>query len=506
MIWKIVKKEFHDNLLTFRFSFGTLILILLVLAITLVSAGNFKDLNQEYISSLQENEEDLKENRVYSTIQYHALRPPEVLSVLNLGATNRLGNSVRITRREVPTITKKYTQENPLLTIFTSLDLTLIYKIVISLLAMLFAFDAISGEKEKGTLRLLLAQRISRFKIILGKYLGNIITLAVSFFISFIFALMILVLFFPYLNRNAWLRISLFVLFTLLYISVFFTLGLVLSSLTKKASHTFILCLFFWIVFVIILPNLTTYLSSVVKTIPPEKSINAQIDEINRLTRDKIRAWRKANPFPFSGTGIWTDEESGIFQFVAAPQETIDGFRSLFAFSEPLYRERAEDIWRVKQDYYLLLKNQEKQATFLNRISPTGLFQEVTEIIARTGVSNYERFIQQAMMYRESMFDYLESKGAFHSLRFFTVMKEKDLIPRKDFWKLYENWRKPDGSSYTIKDYPPLSLDDFPRFRYHEEGLSEVFPKIMFFFIIFVVINLLFFIGSAVAFTFYDVR
>ncbi len=61
MIWKIAKKEFHNNLLTFRFTFGSLILIFLVLAI-------------------------------------------------NLGVTNRLGNSV----------------QNPLLNIFTSLDLTLL--------------------------------------------------------------------------------------------------------------------------------------------------------------------------------------------------------------------------------------------------------------------------------------------------------------------------------------------------------------------------------------------
>jgi len=60
MVWTVAKKEFHDNLLTFRFSFGSLILILLVLAITLASVKNYKDLNQEYMFSVQETEKKVK--------------------------------------------------------------------------------------------------------------------------------------------------------------------------------------------------------------------------------------------------------------------------------------------------------------------------------------------------------------------------------------------------------------------------------------------------------------
>jgi ABC-type transport system involved in multi-copper enzyme maturation permease subunit len=506
MVWTIAKKEFHDNLLTFRFSFGSLILILLVLAITLASIKNYKDLNQEYMFSVNEAERMLKENRVYSTIRFNAIKPPEILSILNLGVTNRLGNSVLISRREVPYPAKKYREENPLLNIFSSLDLTLVYSIVISLLAMLFAFDAISGEKEKGTLRLLLSQRVSRFKIILGKYFGNMLTLAMSFLISLFIGFIVLIAYFPNLSRDNWLRTFFFALFTLLYISIFFTLGLILSSLTNKASHTFVFCIFLWMVFVIIVPNLTTYLAVEIKPILPEKSINAKIDEIDRQTEAKMRTWWKENPFPFSGSGIYIDEGSGYFQFMAASEETINGFRKLFSFSEPIYKERAEKIWGVKQDYYFLLKGQEKLAAILNRMSPAGLYQEATEVIAETSISNYERFIQQTVMYRESIFNYLESKDALHSLRFFTVMEEKDLIPGKDFWKVYGNKKKPDGSSYTIKDFSPLDLSDFPRFRYQEERLSDIFAKVMHFLIIFIVINLLFFIGSAVAFNFYDVR
>ncbi|MGD2246589.1 MAG: ABC transporter permease, partial [Candidatus Aminicenantes bacterium] len=378
MVWKIAKKEFHNNLLTFRFTFGTLILILLVLAITLGSVKNFLNLREEYRLASQANETQLLENRVYNTIEFEVIKPPEVLSILNLGVTNRLGNSLLMSLRQIPSAEKKYSQENPLLNIFTSLDLTLVYKIVISLLAMLFAFDAVSGEKQKGTLRLLISQGASRFKIILGKYFGNMLTLLASFFFSLFIAFLIIIIHFPNLSRLDWVRILLFAVLTLFYISVFFLLGLVISALTQKASHSLIFCLFIWIFLVIIVPNLSTYLATVLKPTPPEKTVDVQIQELYDQTSERIREWDETNR---SSISIWgsIDSKEGIYVFQRATRETVDYFKKRIAFEQPLLRQRTDAIWQVKQDYYLKLRNLEKLVTRMNRISPTGLFQEAAE-------------------------------------------------------------------------------------------------------------------------------
>ena len=501
MIWKIAKKEFHNNLLTFRFTFGTLILIFLVLAITLGSIRGFLNLREEYLLSTQANETKLSENRVYCTIEYEVTKAPEVLSILNLGVTNRLGNSVLMSLRQIPSAEKKYAQENPLLNIFTSLDLTLVYKIVISLLAMLFAFDVISGEKERGTLKLLIAQGASRFKIIHGKYYGNMLTLFASLFISLFIAFLIIILHF--LKTLDWMRILLFAVLTMFYISLFFLLGLLISTLTKKASHSLIFCLFVWIFFVIIVPNLSTYLATVIKPVPPEKVLEVQINELYSQTQEKLRVWSENNRASIRISGSM-DDTDGIYVLRRADRITIEHFKKLIAFSEPLYRERTDKIWAVKQDFYMQLRNQEKLATRLNRLSPTGLFQEVSEMVARTDIFNYERYIQQATLFREAVFNYLEAKDAFRSLRFFTVMEEKDILPLEEYRKV--NYRKPDGSRYTLEDYDPLNLSDFPRFSYQEETLPDIFPRVITLLFVLVLLNLIFFLGSAGAFYRYDVR
>ncbi|MFC2167665.1 ABC transporter permease subunit [Acidobacteriota bacterium] len=503
MIWKIAKKEFFNNLLTFRFTFGTLILIFLVLAITLGSVSGFLNLREEHLLGTQANEAKLSENRVYCTIEYEVTKAPEILSILNLGVTNRLGNSVLMSLRQIPSPEKKYAQENSLLNIFTSLDLTLVYKIVISLLAMLFAFDAISGEKENGTLKLLVAQGASRFKVILGKYFGNMLTLMASFLISLFIAFLIIILHFPNLKMVDWMRIVLFAVLTMFYMSLFFLFGLLISAMTKKASHSLIFCLFVWIFFVIIIPNLSTYLATVIKPVPPEKTLEVQIDELYAQTKEELRIWNENNR---ASIRIWgsMDSTDGIYILQRADRITIDHFKKRIAFSEPLYKQRTDKIWAVKQDFYIKLRNQEKLATRLNRISPTGLFQEVSEVIARTDIVNYERYIQQATLFREAVFDYLEAKDAFRSLRFFTVMEEKDILPLEEYQKV--NYRKPDGSYYTLEDYVPLNLSDFPRFSYQEETLSDIFPRVITLLFVFVLLNLVFLLGSVGAFYFYDVR
>ena len=503
MVWTIAKKEFHDNLLTFRFAFGSLILILLVLAITLASIKNYKDLNKEYMFSVQETEKKLKENRVYSTIKYTAIKPPEILSILNIGVNNRLGNSILVSRMEVPYPTKKYAEENPLLNIFSSLDLTLVYSIVISLLAMLFAFDAISGEKDSGTLKLLLSQRVSRFKVILGKYLGNILSLALSFLLSLFVSFIIIMIDLPNLGKENWLRISVFALFTLLYISIFLIIGLGLSSLTEKPSHTLLSCLLLWIFLAVIIPNLSTYLATVIKPVPLEKSIEPKIKEIDNQIREKFNTWWKLNHTPMAYSGGMSG--GGEVWLLRADQNAINYYKKYFSFTEPLYKKRADDIWKIKEDYYLLLKRQGKLATFLNRISPRGLYQETAELVSKTGVLNYERFIQQAALYRQSIFNYFQSKDAFSSLRFFTVMEEKDILPAKEYAER-SAWQKADGSYYKMQDFSPLDLSDFPRFTYQKERMSDILVKVISLFIVFIVVNAVLFIGSAVAFNFYDVR
>jgi ABC-type transport system involved in multi-copper enzyme maturation permease subunit len=324
-------------------------------------------------------------------------------------------------------------------------------------------------------------------------------TLAISFFLSLLIAFFVVIFNFPGMPFGNWGRIILFALLTLFYISIFLILGLIISSLTKKSSVSLIFCLFVWIFLIIIIPNLSTYLSTVLKSVPPEKTVRAGITEITEQTKEKIKVWEKNNPARYSISGSF-DTENGIYELVMADKGSVDYFKKRISFEEPLLKQRTDDAWEVKQDYYRQLKKQENLAVYLNRISPLGLYQETAEMISRTDTKNYERFIRQSVLYFESIYNYLESKDAFNSLRFFTVMEEKNILPREEYKKVNSQW------SHNMSDYPALNLSDFPRFEYQEEGLAETFSKIIVLLIVFVLFNIILFMVSVFALNYYDVR
>ena len=52
--------------------------------------------------------------------------------------------------------------DNPFMDMFTSMDIVFIFEVILSLLALVFAYDTLAGEYERGTLRLVLTHPIRR--------------------------------------------------------------------------------------------------------------------------------------------------------------------------------------------------------------------------------------------------------------------------------------------------------------------------------------------------------
>ena len=112
--------------------------------------------------------------------------PPNPLSIFNVGLDKRLGNESQISHGFVPTLwdtgTSKLT--NPLLNLFTSIDIVFIFEVVLSLIALIFAYDAIAGERERGTLRLVVTHPVRRGQILLAKYISAMLCLLVPLLMS----------------------------------------------------------------------------------------------------------------------------------------------------------------------------------------------------------------------------------------------------------------------------------------------------------------------------------
>ncbi|MDE0503434.1 MAG: ABC transporter permease subunit, partial [Candidatus Poribacteria bacterium] len=249
MLISLIRREILDNLMTFRFAAATLITLLLVVANTVVLVKDFDRRLASYNTAVKTHRQKLRETKTYSAGEIRVDRPPNPLSIFNVGFDKRLGNEIWIYHAFVPTLwdAEMSGSDNPFLNIFTSIDVSFIFEVVLSLMALMFAYDALAGERERGTLRLVLTHSVSRGTILLAKYVGAMLCLLIPLALSLILSLILLTTNASFsLGTPDFLRIGGFVLASLSYLSVFYLIGLLISAATQRTSTALMISMFVW--------------------------------------------------------------------------------------------------------------------------------------------------------------------------------------------------------------------------------------------------------------------
>ena len=120
---------------------------------------------------------------------------------------------------------------------YTDVDWNVIVSVVLSLIAILFTFDAISSDRERGTLRLILSNSVSRGTVLISKFLAALITISIPFLIAVFINLFLL-----YTSGSIPLgpsecgRLGIIVFIAFVYVSIFLGLGLLISSRVSNSS------------------------------------------------------------------------------------------------------------------------------------------------------------------------------------------------------------------------------------------------------------------------------
>jgi Cu-processing system permease protein len=129
----------------------------------------------------------------------------------------------------------------------TSLVSLVIY--LVPLIALILGYDAIVGERERGSLELLLSMPITRFEILLGKYLGLAAALAVSTLIGFGISLLPLT---PQLGPRDVYHFAGFVVSAILMGMAFLSLSLLVSVLAQDRMRASGVAIGLWFFFVLV--------------------------------------------------------------------------------------------------------------------------------------------------------------------------------------------------------------------------------------------------------------
>ena len=476
MMKTFVAKEVRNNILSFRFLASFVILFIVVAVTATVLAGDYLKRLDDYSQRQAEIERYLRSyahfNRIGGVLR--ATQPPVPFEALVRGLTAG-GNMEEF-------------DNDPLPVMFPLIDLTFIVTILVSLIALILSYDAVCGEKEDGTLKLMLANGLARSKIIVAKFAGGVLTLVGPFLVSLAAGMLIIVLH-PRIDWPAadWGALGLIAVGAILYVSVFYLIGTLISSVHRSSASSIMTSLFVWVLLILVVPNLSPYIASFLSPAPSRIKVAREVSRLTDVDRDELgrklmKEYRGEvlKQYPVLGERL---SEAEVKRRVAEDPEYRKAYEADRAAEDRAWKE-ANRIQDAKADV-LREDRQRKEAAqtdlarSISMATPLADFSYLATDLSSTGTRNMVHFgvLRGAW---ESRFhgDYRTKKWA--------ELLAKD--PTADKWET------------------PIDMADGPRFRYVEEGLGGRVHAALQPFAVLIGYCVALFAAAYIAFIRYDVR
>jgi ABC-2 type transport system permease protein len=188
--------------------------------------------------------------------------PPQPLEMLVAGVAFDLGRSARVEPRgPIDTTGSRYGSE-PVTALLRVLDLEFVFRIVLGLFAVLLGYDAVCGERARGTLRLCFAGDLSRSSFLGGKIAGALAGLALPLSVPVGLGALVFRLSGVPMAALDWGRLALVLFAGFLYLATLLALATWISTLTRHPASAFFLALSAWVLLVLIVPRAAVSLAA----------------------------------------------------------------------------------------------------------------------------------------------------------------------------------------------------------------------------------------------------
>ena len=403
MLTTLIQKEIMHHVLSVRF---IALLLMCVLLIPLTLSINYRKYNQNLINyqeSIKRAQAAAEENPPNaqdpnSEVSKLFLKPTP-LSVFVNGLEDVLPTYLGMTRNGVRQSSTGLAQAS-VAYVLGNLDFLFIVGTVFSLLALLFTFDAVAGEREAGTLRINLSNPLPRDLFLWSKLIGGYIVFVVPFLVSFLLGLLLLAWQgFPLGELKVALPVLCLTLISLLYIAVFFAIGVFISTYLDNAKTALIVAFTFWVLAVLVVPRGAFVAAKLISPTRTQQAVYMEKNALrNNLTKDKEEklAIKMNETMGFGGSVSISlnDPET---------QKKLDGLRGPIEEEFRLAFQNQTD--KIDRDYQREKDRQEHVGETLSRIAPTSSLTYIAMNLTQTGKLKRELYFQTGERYYNQLDD-----------------------------------------------------------------------------------------------------
>ncbi len=345
----IARKEILDHLLSLKFHVCIVAMAVLLGLSAFVMYRDYQSRMETFSTMRERARLRAGESGLMAVVE------PRRLSVFAKGLDEDLDRGYTVTAYDGIQPHEWQTPVARIFSLFAPPDLLYIVKALLSLIALLFAYDAVSGEKESGTLKMVLSGSLSRGEFAAGKLLGGLTAVLLPFFALWI-AMLIALATRPLLAFTAadFARLGLMFLATVLYITAFFSLGVLVSAWSRTSAAALVILLFFWAAIVFAVPSAGNLIAEQVS--PPPSAETQELLRRQAFVKNR---------------------------FIAIQSPSHDRQGSFKAFNS--------DYDRLVEDYRVRLDATIATSKNLCRLSPAATLTYLLTDLAGTGLSEQRR-------------------------------------------------------------------------------------------------------------------
>jgi ABC-type transport system involved in multi-copper enzyme maturation permease subunit len=397
MLLTLIRKEMLSQIMNIRFYVSFALALLLLVPSTYILATDYGLMQKEYGPLIGKG--------FYTPggwDRFWVCREIPRLRVLASGLDENLSLRSHNTVYEGAYFGESQFVHNFLSDVLSHLDFVFFINIVGSLLAFTFTYDAISGERQRGTLRLVMANPVRRALLLLSKFLGSYF----SFVISVLPALgaVVLVL---YLHPDVgfgssdWEASFWLLVLAMLNVGVYFMLGVFVSCITREPRTTLTALIMIWVFLVLVVPNFSPFIAAKLHPIPAFHQVQRQADTLTQESAQPVR--RQQHEF--------LDAHGGKYE--AMSEENKMEYQAIWAdHCRTFYARELTKVWEA---FFNQMDAQAKLAQCFSLVSPSATFTYLASDLAHTGIESEHAFrfatIGFRRQYAANLGEYIQRTG-----------------------------------------------------------------------------------------------
>lgn len=380
MLRTLVTKELLNNLLNLRFSLAYFLCSFLlvgsasVMFADFIHEKNLYEVNQSYYTRRMR-----EATRIWHYIWHGkvVVRRPSVLKVLATGGEKDPDPRATVNPEFSPYFNGDF-QRNPLTNLFPTVDMVFIIGVIVSLLIFMLTYDGISGERDEGTLKVVLSCPVPRDRMLIGKWLGGFLSLIIPFVTSWLLIMILLLV-----NRSVSLsaddlgRMIAIFMVSILYVAVVFSLSLMVSAMVKRSATAILTLLFVWVVFIVMVPSLSTPAAYLMVDPPGVQDFQVKAlrtGVVNWIHEDEARTAYLKDKF-----GVENKKELGDSDRKEWERLSREFGRIFIQFKIDTITAEGRNVTRYENRIAAVSR-------WIARMSPYGCLQNACVVLANTGI------------------------------------------------------------------------------------------------------------------------